>query len=199
MDKQSLTGCEYSESYLNEKGNYVFTLNERIKRKFVSNNVVNLSKRQLTNTEISLLSKGLKFVPTSNKINKAKLKLELEMYDRMLCLKWHFRNDEKEFNQNNLKPKSTFNPSNKDATIEINLSTLEEKLMKIHISQNKYNNLTRGKWCALYNLKIDKNIKCAGKRSTVVIWDRNDYIKKSEKQLRDKDIYEETCNYLDLL
>ena len=199
MDKQSLTGCEYSESYLNEKGNYVFTLNERIKRKFVSNNVVNLSKRQLTNTEISLLSKGLKFVPTSNKINKAKLKLELEVYDRMLCLKWHFRNDEKEFNQNNLKPKSTFNPSNKDATIEINLSTLEEKLMKIHISQNKYNNLTRGKWCALYNLKIDKNIKCAGKRSTVVIWDRNDYIKKSEKQLRDKDIYEETCNYLDLL
>ena len=199
MDKQSLTGFEYSESHLNEKGNYVFTLNERIKRKFVSNNVVNLSKRQLTNTEISLLSKGLKFVPTSNKINKAKLKLELEVYDRMLCLKWHFRNDEKEFNQNNLKPKSTFNPSNKDAAIEINLSTLEEKLMKIHISQNKYNNLTRGKWCALYNLKIDKNIKCAGKRSTVVIWDRNDYIKKSEKQLRDKDIYEETCNYLDLL
>ena len=199
MDKQSLTGCEYSESHLNEKGNYVFTLNERIKRKFVSDNVLNLSKRQLTNTEISLLSKGLKFVPTSNKINKAKLKLELEVYDRMLCLKWHFRNDEKEFNQNNLKPKSTFNPSNKDAAIEINLSTLEEKLMKIHISQNKYNNLTRGKWCALYNLKIDKNIKCAGKRSTVVIWDRNDYIKKSEKQLRDKDIYEETCNYLDLL
>ena len=98
-----------------------------------------------------------------------------------------------------MKPKSTFNPSNKDAAIEINLSTLEEKLMKIHISQNKYNNLTRGKWCALYNLKIDKNIKCAGKRSTVVIWDRNDYIKKSEKQLRDKDIYEETCNYRDLL
>ena len=87
LDKQSLTGCEYSESHLNEKGNYVFTLNERIKRKFVSNNVVNLSKRQLTNTEISLLSKGLKFVPTSNKINKAKLKLELEVYDRMLCLK----------------------------------------------------------------------------------------------------------------
>ena len=44
----------------------------RLKGKFVSN-VVNLLQRQLTKSEISLLSKGLKFVPTSNRIDKAKL------------------------------------------------------------------------------------------------------------------------------
>ena len=32
------------------------------------------------------------------------------------------------------------------------------KLMKIGIPPNKYNNLSREQWGALYNLKIDKNI-----------------------------------------
>ena len=32
----------------------------------------------LSEAEISLLSKGLKFVPTANKIDTAKLKMELE-------------------------------------------------------------------------------------------------------------------------
>ena len=36
----------------------------RLEGKFVSKNVINLSQRQLTKSEISLLSKGLKFVPT---------------------------------------------------------------------------------------------------------------------------------------
>ena len=45
--------------------------------------------------------------------------MELEAYGRMLRLKWHFLNDEKEFDQNKLKPKSTFNPRNKGAAIEI--------------------------------------------------------------------------------
>ena len=69
----------------------------------------------------------------------------------MLLLKWHFRNDEKEFDRYKFKPKSTFNPRNKDAAIEIYLSSLEGKLMNIEISQNKYNNLTREKRSALYN------------------------------------------------
>ena len=90
MDKVSLTGCDHSESHLSEEGNDVFTLNGRIKGKFVSKNVVNLSKRQLTKVEISLLSKGLKFAPTSNQINKAKLKTELEAYGRILRLKMAF-------------------------------------------------------------------------------------------------------------
>ena len=106
-----------------------------------SKNFVNLSKRKLTIAEISLLSKGLKFIPTSNHVNKAKLKMELGAYGRMLHLKLHFRNDEKELDRNKFKPKSKFNPRNKDAAIEIYLSSLEEKLMNIEIPQNKYNNL----------------------------------------------------------
>ena len=56
--------------------------------------------------------------------------------------------------------------------------------------------LTRDKWSVLYNLKNGKNIviKSADKGSTVVVWDRDDYIKEAEKQLGDKYIYKEVCN-----
>ena len=121
--------------------------------------------------------------------------MELEAYGWILCLKWYFRNDENEFDQNKFKPKSTFNPRNKDAAIEIYLSSLEEKLMNIEIPQSKYNNLTREERSALYNLKNDKNIviKSADKGSAVVAWDRDYYIKEAEDQLGHKDIYEEVC------
>ena len=95
LEKQNVTGCDHSENHLSEEGNDLFTLNRRIKVKFVSKNVVNLSKRKLTKAEASLLSKGLKFVPTSNHINKARLKMELEAYGRMLRLKWYFRNEKR--------------------------------------------------------------------------------------------------------
>ena len=48
LDKQSLTGCDHSESHLSEEGNDLFTLHGRIKGKFVSKYVVNLYKRKLT-------------------------------------------------------------------------------------------------------------------------------------------------------
>ena len=72
-------------------------LNNRLQGNFVSKNVVNLSKQNLTDSEISLLPKGLNFVPTSNTIDKAKLKTEIEALGRVLRLKWQFRNEESEF------------------------------------------------------------------------------------------------------
>ena len=163
-------------------------MNDRLKSKFVSKNVVNLSKRKLSKSEISLLSRGLKFIPTSNTIDKAKLKIELEPFGRMLRLKWFFRDDEKEFNPDKFKPKSTFNPRNKDAAIEIYLSSLDEKPMSIEIPKDKYNNLMREERGALFDLRKDKTIviKGADKWSAVVVWDRDDYIQEAEKQLGDK-------------
>ena len=58
----------------------------RLEGKFVSKNIINLSQRKLTKPEISLLSKGLKFVPTPNRTDKAKLKQVLEVFGRKLRL-----------------------------------------------------------------------------------------------------------------
>ena len=75
------------------------------------------------------------------------------------------------FDRNKFQPKSTFNPRNKNAAIEIYLSSLEKTLMNIEIPQNKYSNFTRGERSTLYNLKNDKNIviKSADKGSAALV------------------------------
>ena len=87
-----------------------------------------LSWRNLADSKICLLPKGFDFVSTSSTVDKAKNKTELEAFHRILRLKWHFRNEENEFALDQFKPKSSFNPRNKDAAIEIYISSLEEKL-----------------------------------------------------------------------
>ena len=49
----------------------------RLEGKFFSKNVINFSKRYLFRSEIFLLSKGLKFVPSANKVDRAKFKKEI--------------------------------------------------------------------------------------------------------------------------
>ena len=56
------------------------------------------------------------------------------------------------------KPKSKVNRCNKDGAIELYFSSLEEKLMKIEVPKDKFNNLTNSERKALYDLKNDKNI-----------------------------------------
>ena len=85
------------DNKLNAKDNAAKVLDNRLHGNFVSTKVVNLSWRNLTGSEISLLSKELNFVPTSNTIDKARLKTELEALGRILRSKWHFRNEENEF------------------------------------------------------------------------------------------------------
>ena len=51
---------------------------------------------------------------------------------------WHFRNNERIFDcDTKFRPKSTFNPKNKDVIIETYLSSLEEKLLDIDIPKDK--------------------------------------------------------------
>ena len=104
------------------------------------------------------MSKGLNFVPTCNKIDKAKLKTELEAFGRMLRLKWHFRNGNKDTHRAIFNSKSKFSPHNKDAAIELNFSSLEEKLMKVEVPKDKINNLINSERKALYDLQNDKSI-----------------------------------------
>ena len=67
-------------------------------------------------------SKGVKFVPATDTIDRAKLKTELKEYRRKLRLLWPFRNDEQSFVTVRFRPKSSFNPRNQDVIIEKYLS-----------------------------------------------------------------------------
>ena len=109
---------------------------------------------------------------------------------------WHFRNYERPFSQEKLKPKSTFNPRNKDAVIETYLSCLEEKLLDIEISPKRFYNPTKDERNAMYSLNHDKFIITKGvdKGVPVIVWDREDYLKAASKQLEDKEMYMEVPN-----
>ena len=95
---------------LEKPSNAATALDGRCEGKFVSPNVINLSKRHLPKGEISLLSTGLKFIPTPKNSNKALIKEELETYGRKLRLVWHHRNEEREIIISPFKKKSKFNP-----------------------------------------------------------------------------------------
>ena len=171
-------------------------LNGRLKGYFVSDNVFNLSHRKLSKAKVSLLSKGLKFCPTPNTIDKSILKQDLEKFGRKLRLKWHYHNDNRIFDPNTFKPSSKFNPPKSDAAIELHLDLLEEKLLNLGPIKHKYSNLTREERKALYDLGNDTSIiiKEADKGSVVVIWDKEDHLKEAEEQLSWKEMYEEVTD-----
>ena len=54
--------------------------------------------------------------------------------------------------------------------------------------------MTREEYLTIRNIQSDRNvvIKSAYKGSAVLVWDRSDYLKETEKQLNDRSIYLET-------
>ena len=66
----------------------IYYLTVSLEGSFVSGSVVNLSKKVLSEADINLLSKGLKFSPTATDINKAELKEDLDVFKRRIRLKW---------------------------------------------------------------------------------------------------------------
>ena len=171
------------------ENNIAEVIDGRLKGKFVGPNVINLFTRILSKAEISLLSKDLKFIPTPTSVNKVLIKEELEYFGRKLRLLWHSRNGESIAISNPFK-KSTFSP--KVAAIELYLSRLEEEIMAIDTTLS-YSNLTKEKRLSLNSLRDDTSIiiKEADKVSGVVVWNREYYLEEVEKQLGDKEIYEE--------
>lgn len=68
---------------LNLNNSTAKVLDDRLQGNFVNNNAANVSRRNLTDFEKSLLSKELNFLLTSNRVDKAKLKTELETLGRL--------------------------------------------------------------------------------------------------------------------
>jgi len=52
--------------------------------------IINLSSRVLNENEVSVLSKGLKFIPTTNALDVVKVKSDLVEWERRMRLKEYF-------------------------------------------------------------------------------------------------------------
>ena len=128
-------------------------------------------------------------------IDKAKLKEDLQAYKRRMRLKWFFRNEEDDsiVDENKFRIKSTWQPPKDNPVLENYLSLLEKEVMSVSPEGKSFSNLSSSEQFSLQQLKSDRNIviKEADKGSAVVVWDRGDYISEANRQLDDRQVYEE--------
>ena len=158
--------------------------------------VVNLSKRQLTEAEISLLSKGLKFCPTPERIDVYNFRKDIRDYIRRIRLREYFYCEDEvdgDFSQMPaFRTKSTWCPErNREMAIEAYVEALERAILSHDLNVKYQRNLTQDEQKTLENLRNydDIIIKQADKGSAVVVMDREAYINEAMCQLNDSEVY----------
>ena len=148
--------------------------------------IKNLSSQNITDHEINLLSKGLKFIPTpltKEQHIRRQLLQDFEQFARRMRLKYIFHG------QNN-KPhpyhvKSNWIPQvQPSVALESYLEEVKLQLAEIKLSQPR-NNLSSKEREALQSLKRNKdlNVKKADKGSCVVIMDTENKINEGQTLL----------------
>ena len=156
----------------------------------------------MTESEISLLSKGLKFVPKPSKPNSDDVTQSIADFSRRIKLTEFFSNNKFKNTETEKKlfvPKSNWVPPDKFIRNDIldELKSLEESISNINLRQNnEISNLNKDELKALKSLKNNKTIviKPADKGSTTVIMDREDYIKEGNRQLANVEHYRKIDN-----
>ena len=158
--------------------------------------VVNLSNRDLTPAENSLLSKGLSFCPTPREIDTFALRKDMLEYVRRLRLKEYFCGDRDVDGDVSEIPafrkKSTWCPDrNRDLILETYVHMLERKIFSHDLRIRCQRNMSKEEQEALENLRgyEDIVIKQADKGSAVVVMDREKYVSEAMRQLNDKEVY----------
>ena len=163
--------------------------------------VVNLSNRKLTNIELTVLGKGLKFCPTPLMVDHGKIKENLDRFMRTCSLRLFFSGVEssdstiehnKPFSHKDLKLPSKFSqhmPSNLEHIYYLILDDILSHSPP-NIEKCKLN-MTSKQRLALRNLTNyeDIIIKKADKGSNVVVQNRPDHIQECLRQLSDKRFY----------
>ena len=66
---------------------------QRLDGKFISKNVFNLSHGELTEHQISVLDKGLSFIPTPKKLDRLQIKNYLEQLGRDIKLRMYLKDN----------------------------------------------------------------------------------------------------------
>ena len=151
-----------------------------------STNVLNLSNYTLSREEISILDKGLTFVPTP-KISKLPILQAATDFGRRLKIKNYF--DSRTFHNFKKVPlsgKSSWTPPDKHIHPELLkcISNFTSDIDKL-IPKREKNNCNKAEFAALRTLKSNPDIviKKADKGSATVIMNKSDYIFEANRQL----------------
>ena len=151
----------------------------------------------MTERQINLLRRGLKFTPTP-KPNTIELKSDIQEFTRKLRLIKFFHSENLDNSQETresvsgplVKNKSNFYPPrNRNKFLDTTIDFINQQNLN-NLSKNK-NNLSKDDWQALKELKNDESIviKEADKGGAVVLMDSAHYEQMIYKQLEDKNTY----------
>ena len=105
---------------------------------------------------------------------------------------WNFRN-EVPHNNEQFKVKLLWNFPKDHPAFEAFLNKTEKDIFSLTAEREKDYNLTKVENLAMRSLKNDEHviIKPADKGSSIVVWDRLDYLAEAEKQVSDSNTYKE--------
>ncbi|VDI73168.1 peptide-methionine (R)-S-oxide reductase [Mytilus galloprovincialis] len=168
--------------------------NRHIKKIELSRQYIEVfSQTEPSDSEISLLAKGLKFIPAPAEKNiKRNLLQSFDKLARKMRLKFLFYGNENVINNHPFTMKSGYTPNLANTAIENYIFATKIELGRIHLHKFK-DNLTKSERMALQSLKQNKEIviKKADKNSSTVILDKKNYIEQALSQLNDGIHYEQ--------
>ena len=141
--------------------------------------IKNLSNKELTNDQINLLAKGLKFIPTpatKQKQIRQQLLCDFDQFARRMRLIYIFRGEDKKTHPCHVKS-TWIPPIQKSVALESYLEEVKSDLSEIEITKPK-DNLLPAERKALRALKRDSelNLKKADKGTTTVVMNKRDKI-----------------------
>ena len=170
--------------------------------------VTNLSQHHLTEGQITLLSRGLKFIPDRHKVDKLKLLADLAEWERRMRLKEFFytegtepqtKQDEKDpLEKFKVPKKSSFTPNKgRDMWLDMYVEMVKtdiinslKKLGKLNISPEENDAFLS----LLHN--DDIVIRPADKGSGIVVLDKVKYVESLQEEMEESDSYTMTEDVL---
>ncbi|GJP35133.1 hypothetical protein CLOM_g19648, partial [Closterium sp. NIES-68] len=155
--------------------------------------VHNLSRRRLTEDELTGLALGLKFIPTPPPLDRGRLSQAVEQYQRRVRLAWQFRDSRRPVPRFRV-PRPSWQPDPGPPEVEEYLAEVADRVEGLAglIGGPARPNISSRVRGALLGLSRDRSvvIKPADKNLGIVVLDRDWYEGEALRQLGDRAVYE---------
>ena len=161
--------------------------------------ITNLRSHTLTKHQISLLSRGLNYIPTPKKDHPAKILQDILLFDRKLRLRYYFlpirlRSRSKYYYSYRPHSSGWTPPSGQDPFLDTYRSSITNEFLKQldRPSTKIKKNLKKEEYQAMRELHMNNDIvnKPADKGGSIVIMNTTDYVAETERQLNNPNHYE---------
>ena len=177
----------------NSKNKIRKCLYNEIRQQSQIDNIVNLGNFELTNSQTSVLNKGLGFVHTPEQIQLETILHSLGDFERRMLIQYYFTTHPSKQKLEPFRAKSSWIPPDSECgNIKKYLQKVENDFIKLHNNtKGNPDNLTPNEMKALSELRANKNIiiKRADKGGGIVLWPREMHLAEARKQLADEHYY----------